>query len=142
MSLDQCIPFPPQLDQLDQVGMTISQAETAVCYGNVVGRGTDGALLAEEGIPFGLYDPGSCGISSHRISAHDETRVVPRVVPAEVMGPDAMKQRGQHHQNIKAGLALDMRQMPDGAKVLAGIAVVLKRPADEHDVILEECPEP
>ena len=121
--------------------MAISQPEAGVCFGNVVGRGTDGALLAEEGIPFGLYDPSSGGVGSHRIGAHDETRVVPRVASAEVVGPDAMKQRGQHHQNIEAGLALDTRQVPDGAKVLAGIAVVPKRPADEHDVVLEERPE-
>ncbi len=118
--------------------MAIPQPEAGICFGNVVRRGTDGTLLAEEDIAFGLYNPSSRGVGSYRIGAHDEARVVPRVASAEVVGPDAMKQGGQHHQNIKAGLALDTRQVPNGAKVLAGIAVVPKRPADEHDVILEE----
>jgi hypothetical protein len=57
---------------LDSVRIAVSQSEVGIGDGNVQGRWTDGTLLTEEGISFGLYDPGSRGIRSHRIGAHNE----------------------------------------------------------------------
>ena len=57
-----------------------------------------------------------------------------------MVGPNAVKQRRQHNQDVKPGFALDMGQLPNGAKLLTGIAVVRPRRAEEHNVVFHERP--
>ena len=100
----------------------------------------DGAILFEDLPPFREQNTNAGRVHGDGIQTHQKPLVRPGVFRIEVMRADSVKLRGEDHQNIEAGLALDLRQFPDLGEVRTGVAVVGLRFRDKHDVVLEETP--
>ena len=133
--------MPAQLNKLDSLRAAVAQSEARVGHCNVSGWWADRSFLSEKGIAFGLDDLRARNICGHWIGAHDQTAVTPRVAGTVVVGPCAVEEWRQHHQDIEARLALHVGHLPDRAQSLTGVRMVCKRGPDEHDVIFDESTE-
>lgn len=91
-TLNQDILFPAQFNKLYIFRPAVAQFKTIISGSNMPGRWAYWSFLFEKLIPFSLYDPGSRGVGSHRIGAHDQTTIAPRILWAEVVGTNTMKQ--------------------------------------------------